>query len=1191
MTSITRENSDSNLEAMSDYEIARGLRHTGTPKRANEKWYVINQKWFNRAKKTYVDAVDSGIGISTLSINDDTDDDNVISNNNSDDVVLEPIDNADLFHEPTTYKLPIKGDGTLTVWRGLKPTLIENHNFELLPEKIFKELVRRHGILDETHYLERYTIEKPSRSMYLPPDIKIDIYPIPCTIYKCNPENGECCDDDTVSTIFMSPQDDLKLVTSKAKEKIDTRAALKVRLWYRQKKNKNSNCDPSGWRQVTDTDTVRQMCEHVRTGENPFPDADDNDDSGRTPDAPDEEDEDLLYGGKRSDALPCKIAYELMMECKDKDGCWARGPKDSKKIITDLKSWRLGLKVGDRCDAMDSVAGANSNYTPQWFEGIVQEINEEKNTLLIHFHAWKPRFDEWITRDSERLQPRFTKKRDWRSQLKVNERVELNVYNKHKKQDEWIAGLVLKIDRTVEGSEKIFVKELNKGRSTYSNYYSSSIRTYSNSTTRWISVWDEKLTEQHTHIKDEKKIEGDGRSTDPGVVGLRNLGNTCYMNSMLQCLSNTTLLTEFFLSKEYVKDINRVNVNSNGGRLAEAYGDLMEAMWSGNDKVVKPQAMKAEMGRICTQFSGYQQQDSQEFLIYLLDNLHEDLNRIKNPPYVEDYDGNGEPDEMIAIEQWKRFRKRNESHLTDTMYGQLRSRLTDPFTNQTSVKFEAFSSFAVPIPIPTQKKLECVFFPLKAGPLGACMIEVDVPRNMPCGEDMAKSVSAITGIPKENLFVEEIYRGKVWQQYYNPGMKSRKSFSGTTLEQDHFCVYEVPPFDKLMTVNDVLDYNDGPISHDVDILLQVRWAAKSSSQRTYTSDSYIGNPMLLNINTSTTAADIHALMRQYIEKALPGYCSDGNGKNDEKTVSNAIDESNDIDGSKNEDKTDGNLPADNVLSPSYTESWKLEYEIEIETSKQRALPDETEINFLEECAFLKSSRGSQFNNSDNSPKILVRLSKRLIGQLERLLCDPDKYDKYRPPQHESQRSDATDSSGRTKRLTLQSCLEKFTTKERLGENDEWYSPFSKKHVRAFKEMSIWSLPDILIIQLKRFLYEASAMSQRYGMGNRREKVTSLVHFPIEGLDMKPYVLGPCEESEAIYDLYAVSNHMGGMGGGHYTAYGLNSRNGKWYEFDDTRTSEVNAQDVITAKAYVLFYCRRSVMERINKQRIEIAEQG
>ena len=129
------------------------------------------------------------------------------------------------------------------------------------------------------------------------------------------------------------------------------------------------------------------------------------------------------------------------------------------------------------------------------------------------------------------------------------------------------------------------------------------------------------------------------------------------MNSMLQCLSNTTLLTNFFVSKKYVEDINRVNVNSNGGRLAEAYGNLMEAMWSGNDKVVKPQDMKAEMGRICSQFAGFQQQDSQEFLVYLLDNLHEDLNRIKNPPYVEDYDGHGEPDETIAKEQWNRFLK------------------------------------------------------------------------------------------------------------------------------------------------------------------------------------------------------------------------------------------------------------------------------------------------------------------------------------------------------------------------------------------------------------------------------------------------------------------------------------------------------------------------------------------------------
>ena len=140
--------------------------------------------------------------------------------------------------------------------------------------------------------------------------------------------------------------------------------------------------------------------------------------------------------------------------------------KEAHAIITDVKAWRLSLKAGDRCDAMDS-AKPNTKYTPQWFEGIVQEVDAAENKLLVHFHAWKPRFDEWIPRDSERLQPRFTKKRDWRSQLKVGERVELNVYNSQKRQDEWIPGHVLKIDRTVEGSERIFVKELSKNFTPY----------------------------------------------------------------------------------------------------------------------------------------------------------------------------------------------------------------------------------------------------------------------------------------------------------------------------------------------------------------------------------------------------------------------------------------------------------------------------------------------------------------------------------------------------------------------------------------------------------------------------------------------------------------------------------------------------------------------------------------------------
>ena len=82
-------------------------------------------------------------------------------------------------------------------------------------------------------------------------------------------------------------------------------------------------------------------------------------------------------------------------------------------------------------------------------------------------------------------------------------------------------------------------------------------------------------------------------------------------------------------------------------------------------------------------------------------------------------------------------------------------------------------------------------------------------------------------------------------------------------------------------------------------------------------------------------------------------------------------------------------------------------------------------------------------------------------------------------------------------------------------------------------------------------------------------------YPVEGLDLT----GIVQESEPgvppVYDLFAVSNHSGGLGGGHYTAYGKNFNSGKWYMFNDSSTHEVSPEDVVTPQAYVLFYKRRT----------------
>jgi ubiquitin carboxyl-terminal hydrolase 8 len=116
---------------------------------------------------------------------------------------------------------------------------------------------------------------------------------------------------------------------------------------------------------------------------------------------------------------------------------------------------------------------------------------------------------------------------------------------------------------------------------------------------------------------------------------------------------------------------------------------------------------------------------------------------------------------------------------------------------------------------------------------------------------------------------------------------------------------------------------------------------------------------------------------------------------------------------------------------------------------------------------------------------------------------------------------------------------------------------AKETINIKKRILFWSFPNILAIDLKRF-------------NNRFQKNQIHVSFPINNLDLSPYVIG-YKKDNYKYELYGVCNHSGGVMGGHYTAYVKNA-NGKWYHFNDTLVSEVGiTESIITPKAYVLFY--------------------
>lgn len=118
-----------------------------------------------------------------------------------------------------------------------------------------------------------------------------------------------------------------------------------------------------------------------------------------------------------------------------------------------------------------------------------------------------------------------------------------------------------------------------------------------------------------------------------------------------------------------------------GGEVAKAFGNLMERMWSGSTDAVTPRAFKQTLSKFAPAFSGWQQHDSQELLAFLLDGLHEDLNRIVKKPYDEipDWAGGGDKEEMeLANTSWELYKRRNDSVIVDLFQGQYRSRLTCP---------------------------------------------------------------------------------------------------------------------------------------------------------------------------------------------------------------------------------------------------------------------------------------------------------------------------------------------------------------------------------------------------------------------------------------------------------------------------------------------------------------------------------
>jgi ubiquitin carboxyl-terminal hydrolase 8 len=146
--------------------------------------------------------------------------------------------------------------------------------------------------------------------------------------------------------------------------------------------------------------------------------------------------------------------------------------------------------------------------------------------------------------------------------------------------------------------------------------------------------------------------------------------------------------------------------------------------------------------------------------------------------------------------------------------------------------------------------------------------------------------------------------------------------------------------------------------------------------------------------------------------------------------------------------------------------------------------------------------------------------------------------------------------------SLIDCFDLYVNGETLEGENAWYNDNTKLKQNVQKKLIYWSMPNVLVIDIKRFNYK-----------NQKNQI--LITIPLDNLDLSRYVIG-YKKDTYVYDLYGICNHSGGVHGGHYTAF-IKNANGKWYHFNDTFVTEVtNLHDLITPKAYCLFYRKRQL---------------
>ncbi len=605
-----------------------------------------------------------------------------------------------------------------------------------------------------------------------------------------------------------------------------------------------------------------------------------------------------------------------------------------------------------------------------------------------------------------------------------------------------------------------------------------------------------------------------------GCTGLMNLRNTCYMNAALQCLSNCVELTKYFLLERHVEDL--------GGKKSELvmeYAKLIRSLWVDYRGKVAPYDFKDAVERRMEQFRGYAQQDSQEFVLCLLDALHEDLNRAKTAALpLPALSGEG-------AEQWRTYHERNDSVVLDLFCGQLRSSIYCPECEKSATTYDPFT--VISVPIPQSISLTVTYIPLNPDARPAkCHIQVQDGTRF--DEIRGKLAAALEITTLTELFYAAVKEGQIVHR-----------IPGTTT-----CV-EIPAGSEVFAFGCVpegleamIDSNEEKKNIEPPYMLEVRITA---TIRPYT---YYGPkqvtapyPLILPMPLNTTLKELRLAIFSRIFRYAKHTAK-------EKTVSDTYQQ----------------LFLSSVQPP---------YTIQLVSTK----PSTARIVV---CAFCKGWHEGDCDLKGDDDR-LSRLVEVARGQLKqelvlRLAFLPNSYSTAIDVEGMLRDMDLSgaatgwkDNTTRheERKIDIYDCLNAFKKEEQLDQKNLWICTNCRKEVKAISHMTICRPPPILILYLKRFRHKQSA----YLPTDR--KIEDFVTYPLKGLDISSYMSEP-DPRLAKYNLFAVTHHYGSLLGGHYVAVCKIAGKNDWTMFDDSLVIPAREQNVVAKSGYVLYYRRADI---------------